>query len=85
MFLKTYFQFPYEVLFRSEQYGFMENACREYAFIVEFFMVTGAETMDLFQQIIGKTTSILIVSIVIKRLILEILTLKIYITFLEKC
>ncbi len=37
----------------------MENACREYAFIVEFYMVTGNEATDLFNQILGKTLSIL--------------------------
>ena len=55
-------QFSYELLFRSEQYGFLENACREYAFVVEFFMVTGNDAYDLFLQIMGKTIALLNVS-----------------------
>ena len=55
-------QFPYESLFRSEQFCLLENACREYAFLVEFFMVTGNEANDLFHQVLGKTLGLLIVS-----------------------
>ncbi len=38
----------------------MENACREYAFIVEFFMVTGNEAQEMFQLILGKAMNILV-------------------------
>ena len=50
---------PYEKLFRSEQYAFMENACREYIFISEFFMVSNNAADDLFNQIMGKTLTLL--------------------------
>ncbi len=40
----------------------MENACREFAFVVEFFMVTGNEAQELFQQVFGKTLGMLLVS-----------------------
>ena len=50
---------PYEKLFRSEQYAFMENACREYIFISEFFMVSNHAAEDLFNQIMGKTLTLL--------------------------
>ena len=44
-------KYPYEVLFRSEQYGFLENACREFVFITEFFILQGSEAMEIFNQI----------------------------------
>ncbi|TRY62008.1 hypothetical protein TCAL_08474 [Tigriopus californicus] len=52
-------KFSYEVLFRSEQFCFLENACREYVFITQFFMVEGNELNDLFHLILGKTESLL--------------------------
>lgn len=56
-------QHPYEALFRSEQYALVDNACREYLFCTEFFMVRGAQAQDLFNQITGKTMSLMIVSV----------------------
>ena len=50
---------PYEKLFRSEQYCLMENACREYLFLAEFFMVQGSAAQDLFTQVFGKTLHLL--------------------------
>ena len=50
---------PYEKLFRSEQFCLMENACREYLFLAEFFMVQGNAAQDLFTQVFGKTLHIL--------------------------
>ena len=57
------FQCPYEKLFRSEQYGLMENACREFIFLSEFFMVQGTNAQDIFAQVLGKTLALLTVSI----------------------
>jgi hypothetical protein len=37
----------------------MENACREYIFISEFFMVQGQNALDLFQQVLGKTLALM--------------------------
>lgn len=53
---------PYEALFRSEQYALVDNACREYLFCTEFFMVRGPQAQDLFNQITGKTMTLMIVS-----------------------
>lgn len=53
------FQYPFEALFRSEQYALVDNACREYLFVSEFFMVRGQQALDLFNQIMGKTTGLL--------------------------
>lgn len=55
-------QYPYEALFRSEQYALVDNACREYLFGTEFFIVRGTQAQDLFNQIMGKTLTLLIVS-----------------------
>jgi len=52
-------KYPYEMLFRSEQFALVDNACREYLFVSEFFMVDGSNGQDLFNQILGKTTSLL--------------------------
>jgi hypothetical protein len=46
-------------LFRSEQYALVDNACREYLFVSEFFMVRGQPALDLFNQIMGKTSGLL--------------------------
>ena len=52
---KTQTKCPYEKLFRSEQFCLMENACREYLFLCEFFMVDNSAAMDLFTMVFGKT------------------------------
>lgn len=53
---------PYEKLFRSEQYCLMENACREYHFLTEFFMARGDQLQDLFTQVLSKTLHLLTVN-----------------------
>ncbi|KAG7209787.1 hypothetical protein KM043_011405 [Ampulex compressa] len=50
-------RYHYEALFRSEQYALVDNACREYLFLTEFFKVFGAQAMDIFNQVMGKTLS----------------------------
>jgi len=56
---KSNIRCPYEKLFRSEQFALMENACREYLFLCEFFMVQGNSALDLFTQVFGKTLHLL--------------------------
>lgn len=53
-------RFPFEALFRSEQYALVDNACREYLFISEFFMVRGNHAMELFKRIMDKTLNLLL-------------------------
>uniref|UniRef100_A0A1B0CD66 Vacuolar protein sorting-associated protein 52 homolog n=1 Tax=Lutzomyia longipalpis TaxID=7200 RepID=A0A1B0CD66_LUTLO len=53
-------KYPYEALFRSEQYALVDNACREYLFVTEFFMVRGSQAQELFNQTMGRTLSLLI-------------------------
>lgn len=57
-----FLQYTFEALFRSEQYALVDNACREYLFVTEFFMIRGAQAQDLFNQILGKTLTLMIVS-----------------------
>lgn len=56
-------KYPFEALFRSEQYALVDNACREYLFITEFYLVRGNQAQDLFNQIMGKTMSLMLKNI----------------------
>ncbi|XP_046675531.1 vacuolar protein sorting-associated protein 52 homolog [Homalodisca vitripennis] len=51
---------PYEALFRSEQYALVDNACREYLFICDFFMVRGNQALELFNRIMSETLNLLL-------------------------
>ena len=48
-------QYSFEALFRSQQFALMDNACREFVFIGEFFMVTRADAVKMFKQVLGST------------------------------
>ncbi|XP_070491539.1 vacuolar protein sorting-associated protein 52 homolog [Chironomus tepperi] len=52
-------RYPFEALFRSEQYALVDNACREYLFVTEFYLVRGNQAQELFNQIMGKTMSLM--------------------------
>ncbi|XP_014228364.1 vacuolar protein sorting-associated protein 52 homolog [Trichogramma pretiosum] len=52
-------KYHYEALFRSEQYALVDNACREYLFLVEFFKVRGSQALEIFNQVTGKTLNLL--------------------------
>ncbi|KMQ97520.1 vacuolar protein sorting-associated protein 52-like protein [Lasius niger] len=52
-------QYHYEALFRSEQYALADNACREYLFLIEFFKARNAQALDIFNQVMGKTLSLM--------------------------
>ncbi|XP_014453158.2 vacuolar protein sorting-associated protein 52 homolog isoform X2 [Alligator mississippiensis] len=47
--------YPFESLFRSQHYALLDNSCREYLFLCDFFMVTGPSAQDLFNTVMGKT------------------------------
>nr|XP_061808485.1 vacuolar protein sorting-associated protein 52 homolog isoform X2 [Nerophis lumbriciformis] len=55
-------QYPYETLFRSQHYALLDNCCREYLFLCDFFMVAGNSALDLFNSIMGKTLSMFLKS-----------------------
>ncbi|XP_036362819.1 vacuolar protein sorting-associated protein 52 homolog [Octopus sinensis] len=52
-------RYTFEKLFRSQHYTLMDNCCREYLFVVDFFMVSVGSTaaQELFNSIMGKTLS----------------------------
>lgn len=52
-------KYPFEALFRSEQYAMVDNACREFLFISDFFKVRGPQAQELFNQILGRTMTLL--------------------------
>lgn len=55
-------RYPYETLFRSQHYALLDNGCREFLFLSDFFMVTGNSALDLFNSIMGKTLSMFLKS-----------------------
>ncbi|KAG7273066.1 hypothetical protein CRUP_010038, partial [Coryphaenoides rupestris] len=55
-------RYPYESLFRSQHYALLDNGCREFLFLSDFFMVTGTSGLDLFTSIMGKTLGMLLKS-----------------------
>nr|CAH7754416.1 unnamed protein product [Callosobruchus chinensis] len=52
-------RYPFEALFRSVQYALVDNACREYLFICEYFMVKDQGAINVFNQIMEKTLTLL--------------------------
>nr|KAG5710557.1 hypothetical protein BaRGS_013203 [Batillaria attramentaria] len=50
-------QYSFETLFRSLHFALMDNSCREYLFICDFFIVSGTGAQSLFDAIFGKTLS----------------------------
>ncbi|KAJ8687723.1 hypothetical protein QAD02_023517 [Eretmocerus hayati] len=53
-------KYHFEALFRSEQYALVDNGCREYLFLTEFFKVKGAQALDMFNQVLGKTLNLIL-------------------------
>ncbi|EDO47167.1 predicted protein, partial [Nematostella vectensis] len=51
-------KYSFESLFRSLHFALLDNSCREYLFLVDFFMVTGNAAKDVFTQVLGKTLSL---------------------------
>ncbi|XP_070995309.1 vacuolar protein sorting-associated protein 52 homolog [Oncorhynchus clarkii lewisi] len=51
-------RYPYETLFRSQHYALLDNGCREFLFLSDFFMVAGNSALDLFNSVMRKTLSL---------------------------
>ncbi|KAJ4437018.1 hypothetical protein ANN_17150 [Periplaneta americana] len=49
-------------IIETEQYCLVDNACREYLFLAEFFIVQGPQALELFNQILGKTLNLLVIT-----------------------
>ncbi|XP_038226822.1 vacuolar protein sorting-associated protein 52 homolog isoform X3 [Dermochelys coriacea] len=52
---KSDVRYPFESLFRSQHYALLDNSCREYLFLCDFFLVTGPSAQELFNAVMGKT------------------------------
>ncbi|KAJ6652467.1 hypothetical protein lerEdw1_011503 [Lerista edwardsae] len=52
---KSDVRYPFESLFRSQHYALLDNSCREFLFLCDFFLVTGTPAQDLFNAVMGKT------------------------------
>ena len=48
-------RYNYEQLFRTVMFALMDNCCREYLFLVDFFLLTGSAAQDMFMNVMGKT------------------------------
>lgn len=55
-------QYSFESLFRSMHFTLLDNSCREYLFLADFFMVE-KNAKDLFTAVFGKTLSLFLVSL----------------------
>ena len=55
-------QFSFEMLFRSQQFALLDNCCREFLFLQDFFIVSGQHAQDLFNSVLGKTLAMFLVS-----------------------
>ncbi|XP_038598181.1 vacuolar protein sorting-associated protein 52 homolog [Tachyglossus aculeatus] len=51
-------RFPFESLFRSQHYALLDNSCREYLFLCDFFSVCGPAALDLFNAVMGRTLAV---------------------------
>ncbi|XP_048244893.1 vacuolar protein sorting-associated protein 52 homolog isoform X2 [Haliotis rufescens] len=52
---KSEAKYTFECLFRSLHFALMDNCCREFLFVVDFYMATGSVAQNLFDAIMGKT------------------------------
>ena len=71
---KTEQKYPFEMLFRSiqvnswffliiiylYQYAMVDNACREFLFVSEFFILDASSALEIFNNIFGKTIQLLV-------------------------
>lgn len=53
-------RYPLEALFRCHQFALVDNACREYLFLAEFFMANPQAARDLFNTVLSKTFSMVL-------------------------
>ena len=60
-----YLQYPFESLFRSFQYALVDNSCHEFTFVTEFFMTRDTNALLLFEIVMGKTMTMLVVRLIL--------------------
>ena len=54
-------QYPFEALFRSQHYALVDNSCREFLFLCDFFAVSGGDAMQLYGAVMGRTLTMFLV------------------------
>ncbi|XP_057289466.1 vacuolar protein sorting-associated protein 52 homolog [Hydractinia symbiolongicarpus] len=54
---KTEKRYSFEALFRSQHFALLDNACREYLFLCDFFLVSGNQASELFVSVFGKVVT----------------------------
>ncbi|XP_046844098.1 vacuolar protein sorting-associated protein 52 homolog [Xenia sp. Carnegie-2017] len=52
-------KYPFESLFRSEHYALLDNSCREFLFLCDFFNVQGNPAKEFFSAVFGKSITLL--------------------------
>lgn len=55
---KTDAKYAMEVLFRSHQFAVLDNACHEYQFLSEYFILNSKDTQEHFSIVFGKTLTL---------------------------
>ncbi|XP_041369494.1 vacuolar protein sorting-associated protein 52 homolog [Gigantopelta aegis] len=55
-------RYTFETLFRSLHFALMDNCCREFLFVVDFYMAMGSVAQNLFDAIMGKTLTMFMVT-----------------------
>ncbi|XP_031464540.1 vacuolar protein sorting-associated protein 52 homolog [Phasianus colchicus] len=56
-------RYPFEALFRSQHYALVDNSCREFLFLCDFFAVSGGDAMQLYGAVMGRTLTMFLVGI----------------------
>ena len=59
----AHLQYTFEMIFRSQQFALLDNCCREFLFLQDFFIVTGQHAQDLFNAVLGKTLAMFLVRV----------------------
>lgn len=57
--VKSDAKYSLEAIFRSLQFAFLDNACREYLFLSEFFMASPKVSLEFFNAIYTRTLALL--------------------------
>uniref|UniRef100_A0A6A7G1B6 Vacuolar protein sorting-associated protein 52 homolog n=2 Tax=Hirondellea gigas TaxID=1518452 RepID=A0A6A7G1B6_9CRUS len=48
-------RYPFEMLFRSQQFALLDNCCREYVFVSQFFLLNETDALKLFSAVMNNT------------------------------
>ena len=65
---------PYEALFRSLIFTLVDNGCREYLFLHDFFLHKGGPLAELFDLVMGRTLGHILVSHIVRAFVRNVET-----------